>query len=431
MIDCYLLDGHIYHEKIRYCNFKYIIENTTCNLELLNSIPSEVIILILDEYSRKLSRNKNMLKIEGVAYLSFFLRKANIEKLIELNIGNKKYLDDFVDKGKGKFVKAQGRGISCHWVAGNVYTLAIYSVVQSIIAKNFNIARIPEQSLQMVLKLLECMENIEVNYMGKSYSSIDILKNICIIYFNSKDEDLNREMSHIADSRIVWGGQYAVEHISLLPKKTTCKDIIFGSKYSFAVFDSDILECDSCEKYMDRLVLDIVLFGQKACSSPQVLFVEKSNKTLNYIVKMLESSFEKIGVKHKNILDEGQCTKIINERGFYSLSLDKDICCSRGMEYTILINNDIKLEEPVGGRCIFVKEIDSIFNLEALITRRIQTVGFAIKDENKIFKFADLVTKAGVDRVINIGNMNDYDCPWDGYLMINELVRWCNLNMNF
>ncbi len=79
----------------------------------------------------------------------------------------------------------------------------------------------------------------------------------------------------------------------------------------------------------------------------------------------------------------------------------------------------------------FVKEIDSIFNLEALITRRIQTVGFAIKDENKIFKFADLVTKAGVDRVINIGNMNDYDCPWDGYLMINELVRWCNLNMKF
>lgn len=430
MIDCYLLDGHIYHEKINYSNFSHINRSLNDNWKLLTSMPSEAISLLLAEYGKRLSKNRELLKVEGAAYLSFFLRKFNLEKLINLNIGGNKYLDEFVDKGNGKFIKAQGRGISCHWIAGNVYTLAIYSVIQSIMAKNSNIVRVPENSLDIVLKLLEFMDNIEVDYNGKSYSSKNIMKNICLVYFESEDENLNREMSYSADSRIVWGGQEAVEHISLLPKKTTCKDIIFGPKYSFAVFDSDILECDSCEKYMDKLVLDIVLFGQKACSSPQVLFVEKSNKTLNYIVKMLENSFKKMGVKYKNILDEGQCAKIINKRGFYSLSLDKDICCSRGMEYTILIDNDIKLEEPVGGRCIFVKEIDSIFNLEALITRRIQTIGFAIKDRNRILEFADLVTKSGVDRVINIGNMNSYDCPWDGHLMINELVRWCCVTMD-
>lgn len=430
MIDCYLLDGHIYHEKINYSDFSNINRSLNDNWKLLTSMPSEAIILLLAEYGKRLSKNRELLKVEGAAYLSFFLRKFNLEKLINLNIGGNKYLDEFVDKGNGEFIKAQGRGISCHWIAGNVYTLAIYSVIQSIMAKNSNIVRVPENSLDMVLKLLECMDDIEVDYNGNLYSSKNIMKNICLVYFESEDENLNRGMSYSADSRIVWGGQEAVEHISLLPKKTTCKDIIFGPKYSFAVFDSDILECDSCEKYMDKLVLDIVLFGQKACSSPQVLFVEKSNKTLNYIVKMLENSFKKIGVKYKNILDEGQCAKIINKRGFYSLSLDKDICCSRGMEYTILIDNDIKLEEPVGGRCIFVKEIDSIFNLEALITRRIQTIGFAIKDRNRILEFADLVTKSGVDRVINIGNMNSYDCPWDGHLMINELVRWCCVTMD-
>lgn len=430
MIDCYLLDGHIYHEKINYSDFSNINRSLNDNWKLLTSMPSEAIILLLAEYGKRLSKNRELLKVEGVAYLSFFLRKFNLEKLINLNIGGNKYLDEFVDKGNGEFIKAQGRGISCHWIAGNVYTLAIYSVIQSIMAKNSNIVRVPENSLDMVLKLLECMDDIEVDYNGNLYSSKNIMKNICLVYFESEDENLNRGMSYSADSRIVWGGQEAVEHISLLPKKTTCKDIIFGPKYSFAVFDSDILECDSCEKYMDKLVLDIVLFGQKACSSPQVLFVEKSNKTLNYIVKMLENSFKKIGVKYKNILDEGQCAKIINKRGFYILSLDKDICCSRGMEYTILIDNDIKLEEPVGGRCIFVKEIDSIFNLEALITRRIQTIGFAIKDRNRILEFADLVTKSGVDRVINIGNMNSYDCPWDGHLMINELVRWCCVTMD-
>lgn len=430
MIDCYLLDGHIYHEKINYSDFSYIIKNLNDSWKLLTSMPSEAIILLLAEYGKRLSKNRELLRIEGVAYLSFFLRKFNLEKLINMNIGDKKYLDEFVDKGKGKFIKAQGRGISCHWIAGNVYTLAIYSIIQSIIAKNSNIVRVPENSLDIVLKLLKCMDNIEVSYNGNLYFSKDIMKNICLVYFESEDENLNREMSNAADSRIVWGGQDAVEYISLLPKKTTCKDIIFGPKYSFAVFDKDILECSSCEKYMNRLVFDILLFGQGACSSPQVLFVEKSSKTLNYIVKMLEESFKKIQIKHKNIIDEGQSAKIINKRCFYALSLDKDICCSKGMEYTILIDTDIKLEQPIGGGCIFVKEIDSIFNLEALITRRIQTVGFAIKAEDKIFKFADLVMKSGVDRVINIGNMNNYDCPWDGYLMINELVRWCCVTMD-
>ncbi|WP_058952958.1 acyl-CoA reductase [Clostridium tyrobutyricum] len=430
MIDCYLLDGHVYHEKINYSDFNEINRILNDRWKLLLSIPVEAIILILDEYSKRLCKSRRLLKIEGVAYLSFYLRKLNLEKLVEINLKNKKYLDEFVDEGNGKLIKAQGRGIACHWIAGNVYTLAIYSTFQSIIAKSSNIVRVPEKSIDIVLKLLELLDNIQVFYNNAMYSSKDILKNIALVYFSSKDEILNKSMSIIADSRIIWGGKEAVNHITSLPKKTICKDIIFGPKYSFAVFDKDIIESDECYAYMDKLLVDIILFGQKACSSPQVLFVEKSNLALDDIVKILQTSFEKVGKRYKNILNEAECSKIINERGIYSLSLNKDICCSKGLEYTILINDEIKLEEPLGGRCIFVKEIDSIFDVKDIITKRIQTVGYAIKDESKILKFADVVTKAGVDRVINVGNMNNYDSPWDGCFMINELVRWCCVTLN-
>ncbi|WP_368490142.1 acyl-CoA reductase [Clostridium sp. BJN0013] len=429
MIDCYSLDGYLYEKEISFNSFSRVNDILKSNLKLLNSMPTQAIVLILDEYSKKLCRDRQLLKIQGVSYLSFYFRRSNIEKLIKINLKDKKYLDEFISIGNDKFVKAQGRGISCHWIAGNVSTLALYSIFQSLIARNSNLVKVPEKSMALVLRLLKLLDDIQVVYEEKIYDSKDLLKNICLVYFPREDESLNKSMSIMADARIVWGGEDAVDYITSLPKKTTCKDLVFGPKYSFALFDRDVLESDKCFSYMDKLVKDIVLFQQKACSSPQVLFVEKSRVPLKDIIKMLKRSFEKINKRYNDLLDESICVKIINERGIYSLDPDKDICCSRGLEYTILINDKIVLEEPVGGRCIFVKEINSIFDVENLITRRIQTIGYAILDKSKLFKFADKVTSLGVNRVVNVGTMNIYDSPWDGNFMINELVMWCSLNI--
>ncbi|APM40241.1 acyl-CoA reductase [Clostridium kluyveri] len=429
MIDCYSLDGYLYEKEISFNNFSRVNDILKSNLKLLNSMPTQASVLILDEYSKRLSRDKKLLKIQGVSYLSFYFRKSNIEKLIKMSLKDEKYLDEFVSIGNDKYVKAQARGISCHWIAGNVSTLALYSIFQSLIAGNSNLVKVPEKSMALVLRLLKPLDDIQVVYEEKVYHSKDLLKNICLVYFPREDESLNKSMSIMADARIVWGGEEAVDYIASLPKKTTCKDVVFGPKYSFAVFDREVIESDKCFSYMDKLVMDIVLFQQKACSSPQVLFVEKSSISLKDIIGMLKKSFEKIGKRYNDLLDESTCAKIINERGVYSLEPDKDICCSRGLEYTILINDEIVLEEPLGGRCIFVKEIESIFDIENLITRRIQTIGHAISDKGKLFKFSDRVTSFGVNRVVGVGTMNIYDSPWDGNFMINELVTWCSVNI--
>ncbi|WP_333887021.1 acyl-CoA reductase [Clostridium sp.] len=429
MINCYLLDGFLYEKERSFNDFSHINQVLKSNLKLLGSIPVQAIVLILDEYSKRLSMDRKLLGIQGVSYLSFYFRRSNLEKLISMNLKDEKYLDEFVAIGNDKFIKAQARGISCHWIAGNIGTLALYSIFQSLMAKNSNLVKVPKKNMTVVLNILEHLNDIQVVYEEKTYYSRDLIKNICLVYFDRENEFLNKSMSLMADARIVWGGEDAVNYITLLPKKTTCKDVVFGPKYSFAVFDRKALESDECFSYMDKLAMDIVLFQQKACSSPQVVFVEKGSVPLRDIVCMLEKSFKKIGKRYNDPLDENTCAKIINERGVYSLDPNKNICCSRGLGYTILINDEISLEEPIGGRCIFLKEIDSIFDIENLITRRIQTIGHAISDKGKLFKFADRVTSLGVNRVVSVGTMNIYDCPWDGNFMINELVMWCSLNI--
>ncbi|MBV7273344.1 acyl-CoA reductase [Clostridium sp. PL3] len=429
MITCYLHDGEVCNEGKSVKDLGNLCFSLKSNLNLLNSIPIEAMILMLSEYGRRLSLNKGLLKIEGVPFLSFFLKKGNIEKLIETSLKDKKFLNEFIEIGNGKLIKAQGRGITCHWVAGNIPTLAVYSIFQALIAQNSNIVRVPKQSIELVLELLKLMEDIEISYESNVYSSKNMLKNITLIYFDSNDKLMNESMSILADARVIWGGEEAVKAINLLPKKTTCKDIVFGPKYSFAVFDKNIIESDECESYMDKLVMDISMFGQKACSSPQLLFIERSNVPLKKVAEKLASSFEKLGRRYLNILDESTASEIINRRGIYALSIDKDLYCSKGLSYTILVNNEIVLEEPIGGRCLFLKEIDSIFEVKDLITKRTQTIGIASKDRDKILKFADIVTSLGVDRIVNLGLMNIYDFPWDGCFIISELIRWCSVNI--
>jgi hypothetical protein len=430
MIKCFQLNSQFYKKGIDFEDFIEIKDHLNHGIEELHKFPVEAILLIINEFSKKIALSKEILRIEGVSFLCFYLKKVNMEKQVKLNLGDSKYLDHFMEIERGKFMKAQRRGIVCHWMAGNVPTLGIYSVIESLLCKNANILRIPEDSITTVYELLRLLDDIIIEFQGKAYSSKVLLKNIVLIYFNSQNHKLNNKMSLIADARVVWGGKEAVDSISILPKKTTCKDLVFGPKYSFAVFHKSAIESLGFEKYLEKLVMDIITFNQKACSSPQMLFLEKSTLSINEVGKMLSRAFEKLLKRYNNLeLEEAIAGKIINKRGEYLLSLDKMIYKSNGLEYTILIDNKICLEEPVFGRTIFLKEVDNILEVVPLITNKVQTIGIASEDVEKTIEFAEKVTAHGVDRVTNVGQMNFYDSPWDGSLIMTELVRWCSLNM--
>ncbi|MCB2294118.1 acyl-CoA reductase [Clostridium algoriphilum] len=430
MINCFELNGEFNENGIKFEDFNEIATSINNNILEIHNIPVQAIILLINEYSKKIAKDKEILRMEGVPFLCFYLKKINMEKQLKLNLGNIKYLDDFVEVEDEKYIKAQPKGLVCHWMAGNVPTLGIYSVLQSILCKNGNILRVSKETVSKTYKLLRLLDNIFIEYKGNIYSSKTILKNIALIYFDSDDKNLNSQMSLKADVRIVWGSKIAVDSISLLPKKTTCKDIIFGPKYSFAVFDKTAIESENFKEYLENLVTDIIAFNQKGCSSPQVLFLEKSNVTIQETAQMLSGKFEKISKRYINMdLEQAVAAKIINKRGEYLLSMNKSLCISKGLQYTILIDEELKLQEAITGRTIFIKEVEDILDVCPLITKNIQTIGIASKNSKKVLEFADRVTLVGVDRVVKIGYMNFYDSPWDGCLIMSELVRWCSINI--
>lgn len=384
--------------------------------EKLRSLGPEKVMDLLDAYGRTLQDMK-IRDIEGVQFLSLWLRKNNLEKILRLSFPEPKMLTEFVGEGR-KRIKAQPRGLVCHWIAGNVPTLGLFSLFQSTLAMNANIMRIPSESVETMSRLLKVMAESDASPLMDSFA---------VVSFPSSDTKLNSDLSSIADARVVWGGREAVEAITGLPKQVHCEDIVFGPKYSFAVMDSDAVRSKDIRLALRRLVGDIQIFEQGACSSPQVLFFEKGIEPKEFL-SMLAEEFELMTKRNpKTGIDNSTASQIILKRAEYALSPEKDIRCSKGTDWTLLIDQNPRLEEPIQSRTLFVKPVDSVMDVLGEITDKIQTIGCEIHDKGKMLKFADEATRRGVARCVPFGQMNFYDTPWDGMLVLTRLVRYCSM----
>ncbi len=424
MIDIALFAGDIYYPQYKSVeSLRPLLSQIQEGARIFKKIPKSEVLDIFHEYSKNLIKSSKVNKIEGIAFLSSWLKRNNFSQIVEKNFHNMDYLDHFV--GEKKRLKAQPRGLACHWIAGNVPTLGLFSLFQSIFVGNSNILRIPPKSHSTIIALLEVFKETKIE---AGWSGHDLLKSVGILYYDRTDRTANVEFSDIADVRIVWGGSSAVKAITGLPKNAHCEDIIFGPKYSFAVFDAQMLASDQLKRQLRFLVSDIFLFDQAACTSPHVVFFERGTLPVKKIIEELQEAFQRAARQFPKIdADPYITSKIITIRAHYALDLKKEVICPTENDWTILINSDIQLEDPIESRTIFIKEVDSVMEALPLITKKIQTIGCAIANKEKLLAFADEATFKGVSRCVNLGQMHLFDSPWDGMLFMSRLVNWVTL----
>jgi hypothetical protein len=167
---------------------------------------------------------------------------------------------------------------------------------------------------------------------------------------------------------------------------------------------------------------------QTACSSPQVVLLERGEVTSRQFAEQLARALDKVPLRLiEGNRSEARCLDVINARGEYLLSTDKDIIIPGDLSWTVLIDREDGLPEPVQGRCIFVREVESLTEATRHITRKVQTIALCIDDEEKMCEFAERASYAGADRFVAPGEMNDFTLPWDGLLPLSRMVRWTTI----
>ena len=426
MIKCHLIDGQF---AVQYFHdFSAITKSINIHRQSLNEMPHEAIIELLVALGRRVIQNPEINLLQGVSYISLWLRRKNLERICRLNYADSRYLDTFLPVDNHLSMTAQPRGIVCHWIAANIPTLAFFSLAQAILSKNGSVAKVPEENCPIIMSLLKDLSIITIFHNGVSYYGEELVKTISLVSFEGKDPDISKKFSLIADCKVIYGGSIAIRAILTLPQKEHCETIVFGPKYSFGIFDKTYIESERFEKALENCVKDIAVFNQMACSSPQVLFFERSTYSLEEIGSKMRPFFDQLSplLRHQNT-DPAILANTINIRARYLLSDDHNIIVPHDMSWTILIDHNTRLEDPIHGKCIFIKEVESIDGILDLITRKVQAITLCVGEEEKRRSFAKKATYRGVDRIVTPGATHDYDQPWDGILSLNRLVRWVTL----
>jgi len=429
MITCHLMGGKFETQVCQ--DFDEISRSVDAHREALAEIPLDAIIKVLDALGKRVLNNPEINTLPGVSYISLWLRRENLDRVCRVNYSDKRYLDGFCKNEMNVLMMAQPRGVVCHWIAANMPTLGFFSIVQALLSKNGSMVKMPEEYLPLILSILRELPEISVDYEGVTYSGKSLLDAIAIVTFEGKSVGVSEKFSLAADCRIIFGGSEAVRAISRLPCRDHCETIIFGPKYSFAVFDRGYIESDGFKRALDQLAKDVAIFNQMACSSPHVMFVEKSLYSTEAIASWLRDAFERLpDALHNQEISSGLSAKIINARARYLLSGGKNCIAPRDLGWTILIDQDVCLEEPIQGKCIFIKEITSVDEVIPLVNHKIQAISIGILDQVKREAFARQVTYRGADRIVTPGTIHDFTLPWDGIMTLSRLVRWVILRSN-
>lgn len=414
---------------------KSIIDDLEAQSVWLREQPIDALIGIISLAAKKwLADSKyHFLKDKGLLFLSQWCDERHLRQVATNGFhGNRLYADTFLPctDSSNHFMKANSRGLVCHWMAGNVQILGMFALVQCIMTKNPNLIKVAAKDGGVFASLMSAFEGLEfTTETGYTIKGNDLVRTVGVVYFSRHAAKLGKLMSMSAKVRIAWGGKEAVETVASYPSAIDCETVIFGPKLSFAVVARESLASEhDAKKLARRVSVDVSVFDQAGCASPHNLYIERGGiVSPERFCEILAESFPKTELQiPKPAVSPEQISAIHSIRGVYDFK--GKVWGSNSMSWSVLLSDDETCElcKPVYSRTLMVHEVDNINQTLDVIEDYIQTIGIEAP-LNRAIDFANSATAKGVSRLPKIGRMLNFEMPWDGVFLIDRLVRWNTL----
>jgi hypothetical protein len=350
----------------------------------------------------------------GLPFLTGFLRQENLDHLVRREVSNPAALERFVPVGERKSLRIVPKGLVCHWIAGNVPLLGLFSWAISALVGNVNLIRLSSKQEDFVTPLLKELELL-------SDAGGQMVAETRVIVFDRQDLSAHHEMSKAADVRIAWGGEEAITAIQTLPRRWDCEDVILGPRVSFAVVDPEL----ATDSVVTRLATDVVYFDQLACSSPQNLFVKgrPGQEAFDSFVDRFSAAFDRLSravARHTLSFSETyrvqlDRTRILLEGG--SLKHDSHT------QWTIALMEQPHKRVANANRFLQVVPFEHFEFICSQFPPNVQTVTTLLYRE-EFERFTELAALCGVCRFPGPGEGNHFEIPWDGIPLVGRLTRW-------
>ncbi|MFC7393617.1 acyl-CoA reductase [Scopulibacillus cellulosilyticus] len=373
--------------------------------------------------------HKEMIRLELKRFMRTF-RKKELLRFLDEEFDNPAVLDEFRPRKTGGFSKAYGPKLIFHIFSGNVPGLPIWSMIMGLLIKSANIGK--TSSSEPLMPVLFAQTLAEVNQ--------DFADCLAVLPWKGGNIELEESVISEAEAVIVYGSSQSVEKVrSRVPDHKLF--LSYGHKISFAMAGKEALTPDRYNQVAHRLAEDISVYDQQGCVSPHSVFIEEGGAVspkqfAQLLAKELQRYHEK---KPRAEISNEEALAIRAVRSKYEFealneSEDAVYGSSEGTSWTVIYHNKTAFAASPLNRTVHVFKCtileDSISFLEPY-RRYLQTAGVAVGPE-RLFRLAEQLGEAGVNRICSIGEMLHTQPGWhhDGQLNFLDLIKWTDIEKN-
>jgi hypothetical protein len=384
-------------------------------LALTKEIPLRTMLELFERWAAAL-QGADIESLPGVAFLRLWLRQGTIKPILERR--------DSLDGGwraDGRArLKAFPLGTVGHWPAGNVEIQPLLSMTCALLGGNGCLVRVPSGLVEATRPLIEKLRTVDEHG--------ELIQRIALVSFDHARDDLQTAMAQNVDGAMIWGGAEAVSRIRALPFPHWTRVAVFGPRLSVAAMDAAAWsEAAARSAWCQRIARDVWQFEQQACSSPQVLFLERdAGGDVRGFVEQLRQAFaEENRVHPRREIHPAMTSAICLARASWLLAdTAHEAWFTPSADWTILLGEGTGIPKPTQGRTLTVLVVDDLLEVISRFDGAVQTLGLAVADARKEESWAQAAGRRGVDRIVKLGRMHVFGSPWDGADLVRPMVRF-------
>lgn len=355
------------------------------------------------------------------------MRRPAMEKKIRLELSHRDVLDGwrYVPPYKG-FVRAQALGTVLHVSAGNVFVSGVDSLVHGLVTRNASLLKVSRVDPLFPLLFARSLQEVDTTGI--------LAEAFAVLSFRGGETEVEAALKARVDGIAVWGGESAVRAWRRdLPLRVRL--LAYGPKYSFSVLTSAALATSDLAAVCDAVAFDVALWEQRACSSPQVVYVQSSDggSLMGEFVRGLAAALGRMThVLPPASLALDEQIEILRHRELARMGQafgeGELLASERSTDWTVIVGHDSKLEVSPGNRVIYVKPYDDFQQvLDQAESQRgyVQSVAL-LASPRDMRAMATELARRGVDRITEPGKMGvgRPGSPHDGTFQLHDLVRW-------
>ena len=380
-------------------------------------IPPHKVLEIFEQWAVALD-DRELRDVPGVVFLRLWLRRGTLEPILLRELGPDYLHAGWQEDGHAR-LRAVPLGVIGHWPAGNIEIQPILSLTCALLGGNGCLVRVPSALCEITQQIMKKLQ--EVDRTG-------LLSNrVSLVNFDHSRTDMHEAMAQAVDGAMIWGSAETVSQIRSLPFPHWARLMVFGPRLSVAAMDAEMW-CDKAERssWCRRLARDVWQFEQRACSSPQTLFLEyQAGCDPDEFLKDLMQAFQEESRLHpRQQIDPALTSGICLARASWLLENPENCAMfPASPQWTILLGKGNEIPKPTQGKTLSVLLTDDLFKVISKFDGTVQTLGLAVKSALKEEEIALAAGRKGVDRVMKLGRMHLFSSPWDGTDLIRPMVR--------